>query len=179
MTWLYEDPLPIIVMSAILCVALAVGFIKTGQRWLLAALAAVFVLAIALLAIERAVVTDREQVEEVLFTIAEAVERNDIDEALRHVSPNAPGIHHANVELRRINFREVDIKPNLEIEVFADQIPPTAETRFNVVVIADVGLGGADRYPRYVEATFVKDGDRWRVNDYQHFEPTRGMRSEP
>jgi hypothetical protein len=179
MTWFFEDPLPIVVMCAILGVALAVGFIKTGQRWLLAAVVAIVVLAIALLAIERAVVTDREHVEKVLFTIADAVERNDIDEALRHISPDAPGVQHANIELRRINFREVDIKPNLEIEVFPDQAVPTAQTRFNVVVVADVGLGGADRYPRFVEATFVKDGDRWLVIDYQHYEPTRGMRSEP
>jgi hypothetical protein len=180
MTWLIEDPLPIMVMGVILGVIVAVGFIKTGQRWLIAALAGVVLLAIAVLAIEQMVVTDREEVELVLFEIAAAVERNDIDAALLHISPDAPGVHRANTELRRITFREVDIKPNLEIEVFPDRTPPEAQTRFNVVVIADVGIGGgADRYPRYVEATFVKEGERWVVRDYDHYEPTRGMRSEP
>ena len=179
MTWIFEEPLPIVVISAVLGVALAIGFVKTGQKWLLVALAAVVVLAIALLALERSVVTDREQVEQVLFQIAKAVEQNDIDQALRHISPDAPGVDHANSELRKINFREVDIKPNLEIEVFADRTPPTAQTRFNVVVVADAGFGGTDRYPRFVEATFVKEGDRWLVSDYAHYEPTRGMRSEP
>jgi hypothetical protein len=179
MTWLYEEPLPIIVISAILCVALAVGFLKTGQKWLLVAVAAVVILAIAVLAIERAVVTDREQVEEVLFTIAAAVERNDIDEALSHALPDSPAVHRAQTDLlRRIDFKAVKIKPNLEIEVLPDTSPLTAETRFNVVVIADAGFGGTDHYPRYVEATFVKDGDRWLVHNYDHYEPTRGMRSE-
>jgi hypothetical protein len=107
------------------------------------------------------------------------VERNDIEAALNHVSPNAPGVHRAKTELRRINFREVDIKSNLEIDISPESSPPTAEVRFNVVVIADVGIGGVDRYPRYVEAKFIKDGDRWLVDDYEHYEPTRGMRSEP
>jgi hypothetical protein len=175
MTWLLEDSLPVIVMGVILIAALAVGFIKTGSRAPLYGLAFVILLLIGLVLLERMVVTDREQVEDVLFTIAKAVERNDIDEAIRHISPEAPGVQHADRELRRVNFREVDIKPNLEIEVFADRSPPTAEARFNVVVVGDIG-GGPQRYPRYVEVTFEKQGERWVARDYQHYEPTHSMR---
>jgi hypothetical protein len=175
MTWLYEQPLPILVMGVILVVALTAGFIKTGQRWLIGATAVVILLLIVLIALSRNVVTDREQVEQTIRQIAEAVEQNNIDEALRHVSPAAPGVQHANAELRRIRFEEVDVKRNLEVEVFPDRNPPEAEARFNVVVVADVGLG-MRHYPRYVEATFVKEGGRWLVIDYHHDEPTRSMR---
>jgi hypothetical protein len=180
MTWIYEEPLPILVMSAVLCVALSVGFIKTGQKWLLFALAAVVVLTVALLAIERAVVTDREQVEDVLRQIAAAVERNDIDEAMQHFLRDPPAKLQADSDyLKKITFREVSIKPNLEIIIFPGTAPLRAETRFNVTVVADAGWGDGPRhYPRYVEATFIKQGDRWIVHDYQHFEPTRGMRSD-
>jgi hypothetical protein len=84
-------------------------------------------------------------------------------------------VPHANAELRRIRFEEVDIKRNLEIELFPDRGPPEAEARFNVVVVADAGAG-MRHYPRYVEATFRKEGDRWLVIDYFHDEPTRSMR---
>lgn len=179
MTWLLEDPLPILVMGAALAIALVTGFIKTGHKGLLYALAATVVLVIALLALENYVVTDREEVEDVLFEIAEAVERNDIDAAIEHVSPEAPGLERANQELRRIQFQEVKIKPNLEIDVFPERAPPEAVAKFNVVVVANVGLGGMEHYPRYVEATFVKERDDWVVHDYSHHEPTRGMKINP
>ncbi|MBW3597224.1 MAG: hypothetical protein KY475_08110 [Planctomycetes bacterium] len=181
MTWLVEQSLPILVMGGIVVIALAVGYVKTGQRGLLAAVLAAVVILIALIAVERWVVTDREQVEEVLFEIAAAVERNDIDGALSHISPRAAGVHHASTELRRVEFQDVDIKPNLEIEVFPERSPPTAEARFNVMVILTVPELQLhnERYPRYVEVTFVKDGDRWLVQDYQHYNPTRGMQASP
>ncbi len=178
MTWLLEQPLPTLVMGVVLAAALIMGFLKTGQKSLLFATLAVVALAVGLLIAERMVVTDREQVEQVLFEIAQAVERNDMDGALRHVSPDAPGVEHARSELGRIQFQEVDIKPNLEIQVAPDRIPATAEARFNVVVTANVGLG-VSRYPRYVEVTFEKQGDRWVVRDYSHYEPTRGMKTTP
>jgi hypothetical protein len=180
MNWLYEQPMPILLMGGVLVAALFVGYVKTGHRALIAAVVLAIALVIGLLMLERMVVTDREQVEDVLRTIAADVERNDIDGALRYVLPTAPGVEHARSELKRIRFEEVNIKPNLEIELFPDRAPPTAEARFNVVVVASspqMGFG-ADRYPRYVEVTFVKEGDRWMVRDYAHYEPTRGMRVE-
>lgn len=181
MTSFLEQPLPILMMGAVVVIALAVGFIKTGQRSLLLALAAAALILIGLLALERFVVTDREQVEAVLFQIADAVERNEIDEALQHVSPDAPGVSHVRGELGRIHFHEVDIKPNLKIDVYPDRTPPTAEARFNVVVeISSPQLQiGAERYPRYVEVSFLKQGDAWVVRDYSHYEPTRGMKTSP
>ncbi len=178
MTWLFEQSLPILVMGGIVAAALVTGFLKTGRRLLLAGALGVVVLVAALLIVEQMTVTDRELVEQTLFEIASAVERNDIEGALRHVSPDAPGVAHARSEFPRIQFKEVDIKPNLEIDVFPETTPPTAEARFNVVVTANVGLGD-NRYPRYVEVTFIKEGDRWVVHDYSHYEPTRGMRATP
>lgn len=181
MTWLFEDPLPIVVMGAVLVIGLGVGFVKTGRRTLAIAAAATVLLVAALIALERMVVTDREQVESTLFEIASSIERNEIDAALEHIAPDAPGVHHASSELRRVEFREVDIKPNLEIEVFPERTPPTAEARFNVMVILSVPALRLtnERYPRYVEVTFRKEGDRWLVEDYQHFNPTRGMQTSP
>ena len=72
MTWLVEDPTPTLVAAALIEAVLVLALVKTGRGVLLWAVGGVALLAVALLALEWLVVTDKEKVEETLSGAARA-----------------------------------------------------------------------------------------------------------
>ncbi len=183
MTWLTENPLPALLIGSLTTVILAGGWLRTGSKWLLAAIIAAIVLTIAAVLAERFIVTDREQVTQTLFDIAARVERNQVNETLQYAYPKTPAVRsQAAAELPLYRFSEVNIKSNLEVEVFPQRNPPMATAEFNVVVVLSTrdGLIANRRIPRYLEVTFYKDDDgQWRVGAYNHFDPRRGWTVDP
>jgi hypothetical protein len=178
MTWLLERPLFIVALGLLTAVVLGGVWIQTGRKSVLYALFVALAMTGSLLILERSVQTDREVVESTLYSAARDVQRNDLAAVLQYIHPNAVSIRReAEAEFPRYEFREVRIKPNLEITVFPERSPPEAIARFNVVVdITDrSGFLGDSRVPRYVEVTFRQDGKRWRVVDYHHDDPREGL----
>jgi Tfp pilus assembly protein PilE len=182
MNWLLENPVPAIIVGGLTAAMLGGGWLQTGAKWLLYLAITAVILTILAVIMERVVVTDREQVTETLFEIAALVERNQVDEALKYASPKSPRVRaQAASELPLYEFSDVDIKRNLEIELLPDANPPTAIAEFNVSVTLSIRNSAFTnrRIPRFVEVTFYKEEDgQWRVGAYQHFEPTRGFRTE-
>ncbi len=180
MTWLFENPVPAIIIGGLTAAILGGGWLQTGRKWLLYAMIMMIVLTFAAVILERVVITDREQITATLHEIAAAVERNDVDTALGYVYSGSPEVRsYAAAELARYEFTEVDIKRNLEIEVFPKANPPRAVAEFNVTVRLSVRdtLYTNNRIPRWVQVTFYQEADgTWRVGGYQHDEPTRGYR---
>lgn len=183
MIWLTENPFPILLIGALTTAILASGWLRTGSKWLLAGVLAALAVTVGLVLAERWIVTDREQVAQTLYEIAAAVERNDVEGALQYAYSGTPEVRdHANTELRLYQFSEVNIKRNLEIEVFPNSDPPLATAEFNVVVVLGTrnGLLADRRIPRYVEVTFYREADgRWAVGGYDHFAPQRGFMADP
>lgn len=178
MTGLLERPLLIVVLGLLTAVILGGAWIQTGRRPLLHAMLAALALTAALLILERCVETDREAVEHTLYRAARDVQRNDLAAVLRYVHPEAEAIRRqAEAEFPRYQFREVRIKPNLDITVFAERSPREALARFNVVVdVTDrSGVFGDTRVARYAEVTFRQHGVEWRVVDYRHDDPREGL----
>jgi hypothetical protein len=182
MDWLFENPLPAIIVGGLTAAMLGGGWLQTGRKWLLYAMLAAITLTFGAVIIERLVVTDREQITTTLHEIAAAVERNEIDTALTYAYSGSPEVRsHAAAELARYEFSQVDIKRNLEIEVYPGANPPRAVAEFNVTVQLSVRntLYTNQRIPRWVQVTFYQEDDgAWRVGAYQHDEPTRGWRVE-
>ena len=183
MTWLTENPFPILLIGSLATAILAGGWLRTGSKWLLGGVIAAIALTVGLVIAERWIVTDREQVTRTLYEIAAAVERNDVEAALRHAYSGSPEVYaRANAELRLYHFSEVNIKRNLQVEVFPHLDPPMATAEFNVVVVLTTrnGLLTNRRIPRYVEVTFYREDDgRWGVGGYDHFDPRRGWTVDP
>jgi hypothetical protein len=183
MIWLTENPFPVLLIGALTTAILVSGWLRTGSKWLLASAIAAVALTVGLVLAERWIVTDREQVTQTLYEIAAAVERNDVDGALEYAYSGTPNVReHANAELRLYRFSEVNIKRNLQIEVFANHDPPMARAEFNVVVVLTTrnGLFTDRRIPRYVEVTFYREDDgRWAIGGYDHFDPRRGFMVDP
>ena len=184
MTLLLENPVPAMIVGGLTAAILGGGWLQTGRKWLLYLMVVVILLTVGAVVVERTVVTDREQITTTLHKIAALVERNQIGAAVEYAYSGSPDVRsEAQAELSKYEFSEVDIKSNLEIQVYAEERPPRAVAEFNVT--AQISTRGGPiqisdrRIPRYVEVTFYQEEDgAWRVGEYAHYEPTRGYRND-
>ncbi len=182
MEWIFENPLPALVIGGLTTAILISGWLQTG-RSSLAYLAGIAVaLTIGAVILERMVVTDREEVQATLFEIARLVENNQIEQALEYAHELTPEVRRqAAAELALYEFESIDIKRNLQIEVFPDHVPPRATAEFNVVVTLStrVDIFRNQRIPRYIEMTLFREADGvWRVGAYQHYDARRGWTND-
>jgi len=177
MGWLFENPLPAVLMGGLTVAMLGSGWLRTGQKWLLYLMVVVILLTVGAVVLERMVVTDREQIERTLHEIADLVEQNRIDAALEYAYSGSPEIREqAITELGSYRFHRIDIKRNLKIEVFPDHIPPKATAEFNVLVVFSTkdGFLNQEYVLRFVEVTFYREDDgQWRAAEYHHYPPNR------
>jgi hypothetical protein len=88
-TWFTEDPTPIIVGGILCLFVLGMFFLKSGRGIILVGMACVAqIMGLAVL-IDHLVVTDREQVANVIYQAAAAAERNDLEAVTAFISPSA------------------------------------------------------------------------------------------
>lgn len=181
MTSFMETPLPAILIGGLTAAILGSGWLRTGKQWLLYLMIAAILLTVGAVFLERAVMTDSEQIAATLREIADLVERNEIDAAFEYAHSGSSVRRKATGELPLYEFHEVSIRRNLEIEVFPEHIPPKATAEFNVLVV----FGTRDQFVaesrvlRFVVVEFLKEETgEWRVNDYDHSAPTNAFRTE-
>lgn len=178
MTWVLEEPLYIVIVGVLAVLMLGFAWYQVQWRGLLYAILGVIIITVALLVIERWVVTDAEQVKDTLHKIARAVEHNDLDEVLQYAAAGATEVRaQACAELPRYRVNEVDIKRNLEVTIDHDVSPPQANVTFNVVVDGvENSLHAKFHVPRFVEMVFVQQDGKWRVLSYQHWSPEQSVK---
>src|SRR5262245_47130924 len=105
MNWLFEQPLVIVGVGAVLLVGLGAVWSSTVRQELLYALAGIFGLIVAGLIVERLVVTDREAIRATLLQIAHDVESNNHGAVLKHIHSGAPQLaQRAKAELPNYQF---------------------------------------------------------------------------
>jgi hypothetical protein len=172
-TWLFEEPLPIIFVGIVVEAILAGVFINTRRAVVLIPMLGVLLVVLGLLAIEWAVVTDRERVEATMDGVAEALEANDWDRVRDYCAPDALGTR-ARVNWAESHVRVTDTSiHNLEIEINRLTSPPTAEATFDGVVAVNVqsGLLIHDRYAARFVVQLHLVGDRWLITDHVEHQP--------
>ena len=92
MSWLFEDPIWIWTIGGFAAAAILVAFFSSGRGLFLVWLGAVLLIVLALLLVERSVVTDRELIEATIDGATAAVEANHIEGTLSYVSPTAEAL---------------------------------------------------------------------------------------
>jgi hypothetical protein len=97
MEWIFEDPVPTMIIGGLTAAILGGGWIQTGRKSLLYLMIVVILLTVALVIVERLVVTPREQVKDTLFEIARLVAKNDIEAASSYAYSGAPQIRQAAI----------------------------------------------------------------------------------
>ncbi len=185
MTWLYEQPLVIVVIGILLLLGLGIAWSSTGRKELLYAAAAALALVILGLVIERLVTTDAESIRQTLQEIASDVEHNDHRALVRHIAESAPQIRErAEAEMPNYDFSECRVTRVHKIEVDHATAPKTAIVELNVVFSGDFrheGLEVSDYTgARWVKLHLAEDKDgRWRIEDYEHDDPQRMIMERP
>jgi uncharacterized membrane protein YhiD involved in acid resistance len=176
---LFESPMLMIVVGLTTAALLGGLWLQTGKRVLVVLMVGMLLLTASGVILERAVETDREQIDTTLHEIARDIERNDRPAVMAHIHSQATQIRQAaEMETAMYVFEQVKIKSNLRIEVDASTEPKTAIARFNVVVIGTGGgLGKSSRrVPRYMTLNFEQEDGEWRVRNYRHEDPREGFK---
>ena len=179
MIWLLENPMTVLVLGGITALVFGAIWLQTGRKIELYIMLAIITGVVGVLVVGNVWKSERQQVKATLFEIARDVERNDLDAVLAHLHPGMSEVRQrAANEMPRYKFQEVKIKQNLKIEVFPDESPPRAVASFNVVVVAIDRSGpiNGGRMPRFVHVTFLKQGDDWRISDYDHDDAREGFK---
>ena len=180
MTGLLESPLPALLGGGLMTAILIGGWIQTARLWPLYASVGVIAVTVLLVLLEHHVETDREKIASTLQDLIQVVEHNDLDGLLEHIHPEAIDIQQkARREFPNYHFSAISVRPNLEVTTRGGS-PTTARATFNVVAdgsIVDLGMGDAT-VRRYVELDFKQHAGSWKVVNYAHFEPLRGMRDQ-
>ena len=170
MAWLFETPWPGFFVCLVAALALGVMLLRTGRGQLLWAMAAVAILAIVLVTVERLVVTDREQVEDTLDRLAAALKKNDAPQVISFISPSNQGLRsYAAQQLKRARIRDAKITGDLSVQIKGRQNPPTATANF-IGRIEAVDLRGRAPYGTFIsrfEVQLRNEGGRWLITGYE------------
>ncbi len=177
MSWLFEDPMPVIYV-AVVAEFLLIGFlVLTGRGVALFAMLGVAALAGVLLLVEHLVVTDVEVIEQTLADAAKAIESNDA-EAVKKFIAEEDSVTRDRIDwvLDEYIFERVRIKSNLKVEV-TDSEPKTARATFNAVAT------GGDKHgtftgqvvPRFIIVKLRQNGERWLITDHEARDPREGL----
>jgi hypothetical protein len=166
---LAEQPLLLSLLLGVLAAGLLFGWLRTGQR-----AAAVAGLVVALLIpvvwlVASQWQTDREQIETLIYQIADAVERNDHEAAIAIIGDPQTQAH-ARMELQRWEFGLARVNRIRSIDVIEETYPLEADVDMSVKI--DVSQRGGSlrnvRVLRRLLLRFEKQDDGWFVTDYRH-----------
>ncbi|MAI74526.1 MAG: hypothetical protein CMM01_27020 [Rhodopirellula sp.] len=167
---LAEEPLIVSLMLGAMGFGLLYGWLRSGNKSI--ALAGLVFVALIPLAwfIANQVETDREQIQVLIYTLADAVERNDHDSAVTVIAD--PELEaRARIELQNWTFGLAKVTQINKIRVIEDTYPPQADIEMMVKVkVSGKGTNAIQnvQIPRKLLLTMEKAGDDWLITEYQH-----------
>ena len=144
--WLQSGKPPAAIAGAVLALLIPVAWI-VASRW----------------------ETDREQIESLIYSIADAVERNDVETAVQIIGDPATR-DKARVELNRFTFDMAAVNKIRSIDVIDGTFPPEADVDMSVKVDVSHNSGQFRkiRVLRRLLLRLEKSNDLWKVTDYRH-----------
>ncbi len=167
MNWLFEDSTYVLIIAAIAAGALIFAFLKTGRGLYLTWLAAIALLTLALVLLERYVVTDREKIEDTVYGAASALEQNDVEMVVSYLSSNAEALEReVRMRMRSMQVQQARIA-DLQIDLGADQ--SAGQATANILGRLEFKASGVPLSQAVVRARIhlVREGDRWVVQSYE------------
>lgn len=168
MTTLLENPLPIIVAGGLAATLALVVFLSRRNAASLAALVGAVAVTAILLLVERFVTTDREQVENSIAAMLDAVEANNVAGVLDHIDPAAAKIR-ADVQAL-MPLIKVDVANAASVDVTVDDAtnPPSAAVTCRAYLHGIHHQSGTPvgYINQQVDLHWLKRGDRWLLDSY-------------
>ena len=168
MTWLYENPLPILFGGLALAVVLWLALASQNRR--MAAICAGLTLLVmgVMLLIERRVVTDVEKVRIRIDVIARDLATNDVKIIQTHIAPDAEDIkRQARASMGLVDIDKVVIATKAKVDINPLTSPPSAIAKFVVKIEGQARGGFSGPFVRTLEVKFKRHDDKWLVSGYQ------------
>jgi hypothetical protein len=176
MNWLFESPLTILTASVAIGFFLGVAWMQTGRNAFLYGIGGLVLVAALLLALERYIETDKENVTRLLYELAHSIEANDAETVASHIVSTRPDLRkRAKDEMARHRFDQVTVTKIYEVDEEPQHQPPQIVVDFTVLVGGSFFNNSAvvSARPVYFHLYFWKDVDgQWRVANYE-YDPDR------
>ncbi len=177
-SWFTENSMIPLVTGTFLVLAFLGLAISARERTMLYAAIIIAALTAGIVITESLVVTDREAVTEIVYTLAKAVESNDMETVLGYVSDQREDAkERIRIEMPNYIFDSVRV---LGIAGFSatTTVPKTAEVDFSVLAHGRARAhGNGQHVQRRIQLKFQKTADgQWRMIDYSHSDPRDGLR---
>jgi hypothetical protein len=170
MVILLENPIPTVVIGVITVAVLGIILVQTGRRWTIAALCGVLAVTLVLVIMESLIVTDREEVENTLERVADALESNDLDRVLSLISPSRGQAMMADAKNRLPPWTvlEARVGSGLRIELNYLTPVPTAIATFNgrIRVREQAASGLEGLYARRFTVKLREEDGQWLLYEY-------------
>lgn len=165
---LLENPIPILAVGGVCILAAAIVFFARRTLGALIALAVVLVATVALLVVERLVVTDRERIEAGVYSVLDAVEANDLPGVLKWIDQTSGAAVRTDAEalMPIMQVETANAAGPIEIR-FNESSPERAVARFRGFVNGVSKQGGARiSYFDDVELHWKKRNNQWQISSY-------------
>ena len=172
MTWFTETPWPLVfILAVIACIMLAAWSAQKRGIWIVGSLAAILA-AVAVVFVERTIVTESERVEQSVLDLTRAFQRKDHDRTLSFISLQAPELR----KLAEAALADVDVRDDLSVKdmhVRLTNEDTRAVSRFRANgTIAYKGMNFGTQ-PSLLEVTWRKEGGDWKVIEVRRFNPIK------
>lgn len=164
MNWLMQNPLVIIAAGVVTEIVLFLILQQTGKKWVAWTMAAVALLIIGTVALERRIVTPEEAIRAKLYQIAADAQRNDVDAVLAHISRRAlEQQEEARKRFKLVTLKEVSVKQISDLKV-ADP-PERGSAKVRVKAVGGIG-GFQGTGLQEFNVQFVLEDDEWKVRGW-------------
>ena len=167
MTRFLEDPTPAILIGLSALALTVFLYLQTRKTGAFIAIVVVLLLTVAAVLLEQIVVTQREQVETVVYDIAEAAEADDMPGVLAYISPGASEIRRlVELEMPRTKIERARILGKLTITVDETAIPAIAHVKCQCFISGKWGrdqLGFGQRSD--IEVFLERANDGWHITE--------------
>ncbi len=173
MTWLLESPWPALTLGVVCELVLVIVLVRSGRVVVIVAMAVVLAITLGMLALERMVVTQTEEIENALHAAESALETNDPPAVLALFTQTSPRRNQVESALKRFHVRNAHVGRDLEIATNALTNPPSARAFFTGR-IEGADARGEVPYEQMIQkftVTLHREGDQWLIHDFTMEEP--------
>ena len=172
--WFTETPWPPIIALAALATGFAGAFISTQRTKFIVPILLLAALAVVVYVVEQQVVTERERVEQSIYDVTAAFQRQDVPATLGHFSEQALLLRGmAMGALATIRAQE-DLRIT-DVSIEMTNADSRARAHFRANGTFDVtGYGPVGHQPTRWNVDWQKEGGQWRIIDVERLDPITG-----
>ncbi len=176
MTSFVESPWPSVMLGLALEAVLVIVLVQIRRPVIIALMASVLAITLGMLVVERMIVTENEEVEDMLDGLASALVTNDSPSIMAMFTDDSPRRNEVQSILSRVTIRDARVGGDLEIRLNKLTIPPSATTYFTGRVDAKDNRGTIpyEHLIRRFKVTLHKQNGRWKLFDYAEQDRQKG-----